>query len=109
VGIVGAVSVKSKLKRAGRMPEVPKSVMIAKCTRCLEYRRLKDISAGVCVEPCEEKELWPPPGIEPPEPPLPGATIMEPCANCGEWTDRKELDQSEQYWCIECETAKSPD
>ena len=56
VGVVGVVvSVKSKLKKAGRMPEVPKSVMIAKCTRCLEYRRLKDISAGVCVEPCEPK------------------------------------------------------
>jgi len=59
---------KSKLKRAGRMPEVPKSVMIAKCTRCLEYRRLKDLSLNVCVESCEPKL---------PEPEVPNETATE--------------------------------
>lgn len=108
---------KSKLKKAGRMPEVSKSVQIAKCTRCHAFRRLADISAGVCVdtlvckatvdlgetlskaadkyEPVVATSLGS--SVSPSS-----RNIMEPCANCDEWTDRKELELSEQHWCQAC-------
>lgn len=73
-----------RLGKGKRMPEPPRSQMIGKCTRCGTFRRVADISAGACVDTLVCK-----------------ATVMEPCAHCDEWTDKKELELHDGI-CNEC-------
>lgn len=94
-------------KPAHAMPTVPKSVMIGKCPECQDFHRLTDLSGGVCIDKniCRAvrdfKAQFKPKQI-PETVPDPTYTINEPCANCDEWTDKRELELSEQHWCQAC-------
>ena len=81
------------------MPEVPKSAQIGKCERCGTFRRLANLSAGVCLDTsaCAKAEFEP---VIEPEHTASEAVQMVPCDTCNEWLPENELQGGT---CRECD------